>query len=96
MYTTTAMTRADLAEGLQEGGGGALRRGGGGGALTPLLSKRAGVRYMEQEGGGGGPPGALKVLDISGKRPSEGQFLPKKEFVNNNFRKVQGASFRDY
>ena len=51
---------------------------------------------MEQEGGGGGPPGALKVLDISGKRPSEGQFLPKKEFVNNNFRKVQGASFRDY
>ena len=39
---------------------------------------------------------ALTVLDISGKRASEGQFLPKKEFVNNNSRKLQGASFRDF
>ena len=79
MYTTTAMTRADLAEGLQEGGGPA----------SALSSKRA--------GGGEGlpPPVALKVLDVSGKRASEGQFLPKKEFVNNSSRKLQGASFRD-
>ena len=41
------------------------------------------------------PPVPLKVLDISGKRASVGQFLPKKEFVNNNSRKLQGASFRD-
>ena len=56
MYTTTAMTRADLAEGLQEGGGGLEEGGGGGGPFPPPLSKRPASDISSKRAGGPLPP----------------------------------------
>ena len=70
------------------GKGGALRRGGG---PTPPPYQKGGVSEKSTKRGGGGHPPPAYI----GQKGASVLVCPTNKLVNNNSRKLQGASFRD-
>ena len=79
--------------GLGEGGRGGLEEGGRGWPTPPLIERAVCLKDQAKGVGGGGPPPLRPSKSLI--YWSKGGLYPTKKLVNNNSRKLQGASFRD-